>query len=180
MITAILGIGMTAVMSTVFVKRMSDTLRGLVCWIFSVLASLASLIVYYSGASAFSADISAVGSALIGVGVVAVLVLLIELFAPAARFRTARLRDYDRSAAEEMLNIVMVICAAVAEISACCTEFFGYPQFSAFGIIPALAISLRQFSYFVYRVKRDTLTKTEDENRRTKLLRSLSTGKRSL
>ncbi len=180
MITAILGTGIIAVLSTVFVKRMNDTMRGLVCWTFSMLALLAALIVYYSGASAFSADLGAVGSALIGAGAVVVLVLLIELFAPAARFRSARLRDYDRSSAEETLNIVMAICTFAAVTAACCTEYFGSPQFCAFGIIPALAISLRQFSYFIYRTKQDTLTADKDENRRMKLLRSLSSGKRSL
>lgn len=180
MITAIFGTGIIAVLSTVFIKHISDTLRGLVCWTFSSLSALVALIVYYSGAAAVCADYRAVGSALIGAGIVAVLALLIELFSPAARFRAAKLREYDRTSAECSLNIVMVICAIAAAVAACCTEYFGCAQFSAFGIIPALAISLRQFSYFIYRVKQDTLTADRDENRRLKLLKSLSAGKRSL
>lgn len=180
MISGIICFGVLAVLVTALLKDLSDTYRGMICWTFSSIASVSSLIVYFAGSGGFRPDLSILISGLAGVGLITVIVLLIELFAPAKRLRKKERTDYDRTGAENALNIVMIIAAGAASAAACCCEYFSVVQFCIFGIIPAAAISIRQLSLYLYRVKQDTLTTDKASVRRKKLIKQLGAGKRSL
>ena len=74
----------------------------------------------------------------------------------------------------------MMIVASSAAVSVVCCEFFGGVQFSIIAIIPLAAVSMRQLSYFLYRVKMDTMRSDALVVKRSKLIKSLDSGKRSL
>ncbi len=180
MISLILSAGVLSILVTALVKGISDTMRGVVCWSFSSISALASLIVYFSAADSYSPDMDSVLSGVFGLAVVMVCVLLIELFSPAKRFRRGGRREYDRDKAEDSLNVVMIIISSSAVISVVCCVYFGGAQFSLFGIVPLAAVSIRQLSYFMYRVKNDTLNIDSDAIKRVRLIKGLDPGKRSL
>lgn len=180
MIRMILCGGMAAVLVTSLIRGISDTYRGMICWTFSAVASVAAAVVYFSGAGELAPDLRAILTSLSGAGAVGALVLLIELFAPAGRFRTRERTEYDRPSAENALNIVMIIISCACAISSVICEAAGAAQFSLFGIIPLAAVSIRQLSYFMFRAKRDTLTADADEALRTRIIRELGSGRRSL
>lgn len=180
MITIIIFIGTLAILITALVKEISATMRGLVCWSFSSIASVASLLVYFSEAEGYKPELSSVFNGLAGFAVVVACVLLIELFSPAKRFRKGERKEYDRDKAEDSLNIVMMIVASSAAVSVVCCEFFGEIQFSILAIIPLAAVSIRQLSYFMHRVKMDTIRADAIVVKRARLIKSLDSGKRSL
>lgn len=180
MIAILYGLCAVALLVTVLIKKLSDTLRGLVCWTISAITSAICMVIYFSVSSAFTAELSAIIPAIMGIGVVAVIAVLIELLSPASRFRTERVKEYDRAAAESSLNIVLLLICCAASAAAAATELLSQVQFSIFGMIPAMAISIRQLTYFMGRVKSDTLNTQAHEQKRRLLLRSLSAGKRGL
>lgn len=180
MITAILSTGGAAVLVTAVIKGMSGTMRGLVCWTFGAISAAAATVVFYACGGGVIADFGAVLSGLCGAAIIAAAVLAIELFAPAKRLRTKEKTDYDREAAENALNIVMAILAASAAAAAVITETLGSGEYSVFGLLPAAAVSIRQLSYFMYRVKLDTLRADDTSAKRSMLLKRLSVGKRRL
>lgn len=180
MISIILSSGTLAILVTVLVKEISATMRGLVCWSFSSIASVASLLVYFSEAEGYTPELSSVLNGLAGFVVVVACVLLIELFSPAKRFRKGERKEYDHDKAEDSLNIVMMIVSSSAAVSVVCCEFFGGVQFSIIAIIPLAAVSIRQLSYFMHRVKMDTIRADAMVVKRARLIKSLDSGKRSL
>ncbi len=180
MISAILLCGTLAVLVTALIKDISDTYRGMICWTFSALASLSAVIVYFACFGDYRPDFSIVISGLAGAGLIAVIVLIIELLAPTKRFRMMQHTDYDRSSAENALNIVMIIAAGVSSAAVCCCEWLSAVEFSIFGLIPAAAVSVRQLSLYLHRTKMDTLTADEVTTKKKKLVKQLETGKKSL
>lgn len=180
MIAVILACGALAVVVTALVRGISDTYRGLVCWTFSAIASAAAAVVYFSQSGSFMPDLGSIITGLAGSGIIAVLVLLIELFAPSKRLRRKGGAEYDPRSTEAALNIVMIILTCAAVTAAACCERLSQVQFSVLGIIPAAAVSIRQLSCFMYRVKQDTLAADEASARRARLIKSLGAGKRSL
>ncbi len=180
MISVILCLGIVAVLVTALVKGISDTLRGLVCWTFSSMATVISAVVYFSFCNGFEPHLYALPYALAGLGIVAVILFTVELLSPAKRFRGSTLSDYDKDSAEQSFNIVMVIIASAGAVSACSCEFFDSVQYSVLGIVPSAAVSLRQLSFFLYRVKLDTLSADRGEKVRVRLLKELDSHKRGL
>lgn len=180
MISVILGLGAVAVLITVLIKEISYTMRTLACWTFGAIASAVAAVVYYSGSGGIRAEIGSVISGLCGAAIVLVIAFAIELLSPTKRLSAKEHPDYDRESAENALNIVMVILAASAAAAAAITDYCGAVQYSVFGIIPAIGISVRQLSYFMYRVKLDTLRTDDYAVKRAKLIKRLSTGKRRL
>ncbi len=180
MISLVLGIGAVAALVTSLIKGESATLRWLVCWTFSVISSIAASIVFYASGGGMIADFGSVISGLCGAGIVAAAALAIELFAPSKRLRSKTTAEYDREMAENAVNVVMVILVSSSAFAAVLTEQLGVSEYSIFGLLPACAISLRQLSYFMHRVKLDTLRTDDVAVKRSMLLKQLSSGKRRL
>lgn len=180
MITMVFAFGAAAIFVTAFKRLSSETVCGLVCWTFSAIASVIAAVVYFSCCSDLTFQFSAVPPVAVGVGIAAVLVMALELAAPAKRLRGSRLTDYDRATAERSFNIIMVIIMAAGAVCASACELCSAAHYSVLGIVPALSVSLRQLSYFMYRVKLDTLSADKDEERRNVVLRSLGSRTRRL
>lgn len=180
MISFVLGIGTVAVLVTSLMKEVPPTLRLLICWTFSTISSIAASIVFYANGRGMIADFGSVLSGLCGAGIVASAALAIELFAPSKRLRSKNTAEYDREMAENAVNVVMVILVSSSVLAAVLTEQLGASEYSVFGLLPACAISLRQLSYFMHRVKLDTLRTDDVAVKRSLLLKQLSSGKRRL
>ncbi len=180
MISAILLCGVLAVLVTALIHPLSETYRGMICWTFAALSSVLAAAVYFSDAREFSPDFNGLAGAAAAFGLTAVSVLAIELFAPSKRLKNADKRDYNRAEAEKALNVVLAITAGAATAAGCTCGYLGATEFSIIGIVPLAAISIRQLSYFLYRVKLDLLSADEASVKRGKLLKTLSQGKHSL
>ena len=180
MMTMVFAFGAVAIFVTAVKKLSSETVCGLVCWTFSAITSVIASVVYFSCCCDLTLQFSVVPPVAVGVGIASVLVMALELAAPAKRLRGSRLSDYDRNIAERSFNIVMVIITASGVVCACACELCGAVHYSVLGIVPALSVSLRQLSYFMFRVKLDTLSADKDEERRTVVLRSLGSRTRRL
>ncbi|MBQ8171016.1 MAG: hypothetical protein IJZ95_03385 [Oscillospiraceae bacterium] len=180
MITFVLAVGAAAVLFTALKRLSSETVCGLVCWTFSAIASVIAAVMYFSCCADLTVHLSAMLPVAVGVGITSLLVMALELAAPAKRLRGSRLTDYDRATAERSFNIVMVIIASAGFICASACELCGAAHYSVLGIVPAVSVSLRQLSYFMFRVKLDTLSADKGEERRNTVLRSLGSRTRRL
>lgn len=180
MIRMILCAGAAAVLVTALIRGLSDTRRGLLCWTFSAIASAVAAIVYFSGAGDISPDMFTLRNALLGALIIAVLIMTVELFAPSHRLRHREDADYNKASAESALNIVLIVIVTSASIGAAAAELCGREEFCVLGLIPSAALSIRQLSYFMYRGRLDSLTENADSEKRRSLIRTLSSGKKTL
>ena len=173
MITVICGIGAIAVLLYALIKGLERIVRGLVCWTFSSLAAVLSMAVYFSQ-NRFSPDFPAIFYALGGVGIMAVIIMLIEFFAPSKRFRKQEQTDYDVKRSEAALDLVMIIITAVLGASTCAGEYADMLQLSGLCLIPAAAISIRQLSFYLHLAKLESSLSDTDDRKRTSLMKTLS------
>lgn len=180
MIRMIISAGAAAVLITLLVRGITATRRGILCWTFSSVSTLAACVVYFAGAGNIRPDIFSLKNAFFGFLIIALIVMLLEFFAPSRRFRKREDINYNKTAAEDALNVVLAITVASSAFAAVLAELAGEYDFCILGLAPAVAVSFRQLSYFMYRSRVDSLYENEDSTRRRKLLRSLSTGKRQL
>lgn len=176
----ILAAGMALTGAAALIKELSGTVRGLVCWTLASLSLGLSAAVYFGSSGGFSVNEDSLAAGACGIGALAVLMLLIELAAPAKRFRRKKPMEYDSRAAEQSLNIVFVITAAALSCAACAADMLGAEFMTVLCIIPAAAISLRQLSYFLYCSKCDASGDRTEKQRRESLLKSLGRGDRGL
>lgn len=172
MITVICGVGAAAVLICALIRGLDGTVKGLAGWTFSSLAAALSMAVYFSQ-NRFAPDYSALLFALGGVGAMAVMIMLIELFAPSRRFRRHGQEEYDVSRSEAALNLVMIIVTAVLAAAAAAGEHFDMLPLSGICLVPAGAISLRQLSYYLHLAKRESMLADTDERKRARLIRGL-------
>lgn len=180
MIRIILCLGAAAVLVTALIRGLSDTRRGLLCWTFSAIASVVSCVVWFSGAGDISPDFITLRNALFGILTIALLIMILELFAPSRRFRSREDASYNKAHAESALNVVLIVITASALVGAAAAELCGREEFCVLGLIPAAALSIRQLSYFMYRGRLDSLSENADSEKRRRLIRSLSSGKKTL
>lgn len=180
MIRLILCAGAAAVLVTALIRGLSDTRRGLLCWTFSSIASVAAAVVYFSEAGDISPDFLTMRNAIFGTLIIALIIMIVELFAPSRRLRHREDAEYNKASAENALNIVLIVIVASAAFGAAVAEFGGREEFCVLGIVPAAALSLRQLSYFMYRGRLDSLSENADTEKRRLLIRSLSSGKKTL
>lgn len=180
MIRMILCAGAAAVLVTSLIRGLPPTRRGLLCWTFSSIASVAAAVVYFAGAGELSPDFLTLRNALLGTLIIVMLILVVELFAPSRRFRHRDDAEYNKASAENALNIVLIVIVASAAFGAAAAELFGSGEFCVLGLIPASALSIRQLSYFMYRGRLDSLRENADDEKRRELIRSLSSGKKTL
>ncbi len=180
MIRMILCAGAAAVLVTALIRGLTPTRRGLLCWTFSSIAAVAAAVVYFAGAGNITPDILSLRNAVFGVLMIALIIMLVELFAPSHRLRQREDKDYDKASAESALNIVFAVVVASSALSALLAEVFGRNEFCVLGLVPAAALSLRQLSYFMYRGRVDSLSENDETERRRTVIRSLSTGKKTL
>ena len=180
MIRMILCAGAAAVLVTALIRGLSDTRRGLLCWTFSSIASVSAAVVYFIGAGSIAADLFSLRNALFGTLIIVLLILIVEFFAPSRRLRQREDAEYNKASAENALNIVLAVIVASAAFGAAAAEFGGKEEFCVLGIIPAAALSIRQLSYFMYRGRLDSLSENADTEKRRLLIRSLSSGKKTL
>ncbi len=177
MITVICGMGAVAVLVCALIRGLDSTVRGLVSWTFSSLAAVLSMAVYFSQ-NRFTLDFPALLFALGGIGIMAVIIMLIEFFAPSGRFKKHAQEAFDVSRSEAALNLVMIIITAVLASAAAAGENADMLTLSGLCLIPAAAISIRQLSYHLHLAKRESLQADSDEKKRLRLMRGLgdSTG----
>lgn len=180
MIRMIMSAGAAAVLISLLVRGVTSTRRGILCWTFSSVSALAACVVYFAGAGNIRPDIFSLKNAFFGFLIIALIVMLLELFAPSRRFRKREDINYDKNAAENALNVVLAVTVTSAAFAAVLVELAGEYDFCILGLVPSAAISFRQLSYFMYRSRVDSLSENEDSSRRSMLLRSLSAGKRML
>ncbi|MGN0688022.1 MAG: hypothetical protein ACI4KA_07960 [Oscillospiraceae bacterium] len=180
MITDVLCVGAAAVLVTVLIRGLSDTLRGMVCWTFAFIAAVVSLVIYCCNYAGMTTDLKAVIRGLCGAAVIVSVSLVIELFSPTKRLRSRQRAEYDKERSEMAINVIMIILAAAAAVCSGIADRLGYSEYSVLGIIPCAGISLRQLTYFVYRAKLDTLRVDNTAALREKLLKRLSSHNRTL
>lgn len=180
MMSYILYSGVLSVLVMTLLKKISDTYRGMMCWTFSCIAFCAAAVVYFSSASSYIPDSGALIAGISGAALIGAAALAIELMAPTKRFRRRSQSDYDRRSAEDAVNIVFIIFCSACCLAVIISESLSRSEYTVIGILPAAAVSLRQLSYYLYRVKQDTLTADKNDARRLRLVRELGSGKRSL
>ncbi len=180
MIRLILCLGAAAVLVAALIRGISSTRRGLLCWTFSSIASVAASVVYFAMAGRVSPDFVTLRNAVTGTLAIVLIILLVELFAPSRRFKMREDADYDKASAENALNVVFAVTVSAGAAAAVAAELFGASEFCVLGLLPAAALSLRQLSYFMYRGRIDSLSENKDEQRRLSVIKSLSTGKKTL
>ncbi len=180
MIRLILCVGAAAVLVTALVRGLGSTRRALLCWTFSAIASVAASVVYFAGAGSIYPDFVTLRNALAGVLFIALIIMVTELFAPSHRLKQREDKDYDKISAENALNIVFTVIVSAGAAAAVVSEFIGATEFCVLGLVPAAALSLRQLSYFMYRGRLDSLSENKDVERRREVIKSLSSGKKTL
>ncbi len=180
MIRMILCAGAAAVLVTLLIKGTAPTRRGLLCWTFSAIASAAAAVVYFAGAGNIRPDMFTLRNALFGALMIALIIMVVELFAPSRRLKQREDTNYDKTAAENALNIVFAVMTASAALCACIAELADAYEFCILGIVPAAALSIRQLSYFMYRGRMDSLTENKDNEKRRGIISSLSSGRKTL
>ncbi len=172
MMAPICGVGAAAVLVCALIRGLESTVRGLVCWTFSSLAAVLALAVYFSSYS-FAPDVPAILFAVGGTGVMAVIIMLIELFAPSKRFQKHRTDEYDVSRSESALNLVMVIMTSVFGAAVIAGEYMGGAALSGICLVPAAAMSLRQLSYYLHLARLESVMADTDEKKRARLMKTL-------
>ncbi len=180
MIRLILCLGAAAVLVTALVRGITSTRRGLICWTFASIAGVAACVVYFAGAGRLYPDFVTLRNAVIGTLFIALIILVLELFAPSHRLRQREDADYNKASAENALNIVLAVITSAAAVSAAACELLGAEEFCVLGLVPTASISIRQLSFFMYRGRLDSLTENEDNERRRVVIQSLSSGKKTL
>ncbi len=180
MIRIILCAGAAAVLVTLLIRDAVPTRRGLLCWTFSSIASVAAAVVYFAGAGSIRPDMYTLRNAVFGALIIALIILVVELFAPSHRLRHREDTNYDKAAAEGALNIVLAVMTASMALAACAAELVGAYEFCVLGLVPAAALSIRQMSYYMYKGRLDSLTENKDNEKRRSIVRSLSSGRKSL
>ncbi len=173
----ILCAGALCLLISSLIRSLAENTRGLVCWTISSLTAAMALLYYLVLSGSFDIDVKVIPPVAAAFGGVLALILRIELLAPPKRFKMRAKTEYDAAAAERSLNMVFAITAAVFCAAAAVSDFFGEESLLALCLIPALAISLRQLSYYLYRSR---VSSKNSGREREDLLRHLRSGNKGL
>ncbi len=172
----ILCAGALCMLISLLIRSVTENTRELVCWTISSLTAAMALLYYLVLSNSFDIDIKVIPPVAAAFGGVLALILLIEFLAPAKRFKRRDKTEYDAASAERSLNMVFAITAVSLCAAAAISDFLKEDSLLSLCLIPALAISLRQLSYYLYRSRVSSKTGVREREDLLRRLRSSNKG----
>ncbi|MGN0650257.1 MAG: hypothetical protein ACI4KM_07460 [Oscillospiraceae bacterium] len=151
----IIAAGLCAVMFCGVLLKPVDK-RGIVCWTLSALTLALSGAVLIGTNQGYTPDLRIIVPALMAAGAVLAICFAVELAAPSKRLRGGKI-EYDIRRSEDALNLVLAIVTSVLAAAAGLSGILLPEELGGALLIPALGISLRQVSYSLYRIRKDSL-----------------------
>lgn len=180
MIHIIICFGAVFVLSSVFVRDITATSRGLGCWTISSVTTVLASVLFFAEYGSFSPEPYAIRTGILSFAVLVCIILLIELAAPSHRLRRREKLEYNSVAAEKALNTVFVIICAALMTAAVASSLADNAFFIGFCLVPAAAISIRQLLYFLYLARLETTLDHSEKSKREESLKRLKARRKEL